>query len=169
MPRKKKNPWEGLHGQTTTRPRARPQQKSFGGTLGNLYFDNFFSSVGLMASLLERRIYAMATTRQNRKEFLKEMNTFKLKRGESKVMQKSGVNACVWQDKRKDFFLSTNAQPIGQDTVNQKNKDGSLCEVRAPLCVVVYNKYTGGVDYADQKCNDYRIRIESRRWYRYLV
>ena len=36
-------------------------------------------------------------------------------------------------------------------------------------CVIAYNKFMGGVDYADQKRNVYRIPIKSRRWYRYLA
>ena len=41
--------------------------------------------------------------------------------------------------------------------------------MNAPPCVSAYNKYMGGVDYADQKRGDYKIPVKSRRWYRYLA
>ena len=74
----------------------------------HLYFDNFFSSFHLMKSLLQDRIYATATTRANRKDFPEEIKRAKLQRGESIVLQKEGVTACAWQDKKKVNFLSTN-------------------------------------------------------------
>ena len=45
----------------------------------HLYFDNFFSTFRLMKSLLEKRIYATATTRPNRKGFPVPLKTAKLR------------------------------------------------------------------------------------------
>ena len=135
----------------------------------HLYFDNFFSSFSLMKSLLDDGIYATATTRPNRKDFPAELKKLKLKRGEDKVMQRGGINATVWHDKKMVSFLSTNCQPTGNNTVKRKRNDGTLQDVSAPPCVVAYNKFMGGVDYADQKRSEYRIPIKSRRWYRYLA
>ena len=135
----------------------------------HLSFDNFFSTFRLMKSLLEKGIYATATTRPNRKGFPAPLKNAKLSRGESLVMQKSGITACSWQDKKKVNFFTTNCQPNGQGTVQRRSRDGTLTDVNAPPCVSAYNKFMGGVDYADQKRGDYKIPVKSRRWYRYLA
>ena len=134
----------------------------------HLYFDNFFSSYKLMKDLLVDNIYATATTRSNRKDFPRELKEAKLSRGESLVLQRNSVTACAWQDKKKVNFLTTNCQPTGTDTVQRRKRDGTQETLNAPPCVVAY-KYMGGVDYEDQKRNEYHIPIKSRRWYRYLA
>ena len=78
-------------------------------------------------------------------------------------MQRNGVTACSWQDKKKVNFLTTNCQPTGDDTVLRRKKDGTQEVLNAPPCVVAYNKFMGGIDYADQKRNEYRIPVKSRR------
>ncbi|KAK3755676.1 hypothetical protein QZH41_000647 [Actinostola sp. cb2023] len=135
----------------------------------HLYFDNFFSSYHLMKSLLDDGIYATATTRPNRKEFPLPLKQVKLRQGESITLQKNGVTACSWQDKRKVNFLTTNCQPTGQETVQRRQRNGTTTQVNAPPCVASYNKFMGGVDYADQKRGDYKIPIKSHRWYWYLA
>ena len=136
----------------------------------HLFFDNFFSSFTLLKRLKEEGIYATATTRKNRKAFPKEVKDAKLRnRGDSFSMQREGITACAWKDKKLVYFLTSGCQPSGDNTVNRRKKDGTIEEISAPPCVDLYNKYMGGVDYADQKRNDYRIPVKSRRWYRYLA
>ena len=136
----------------------------------HLYFDNFFSSFALMKRLKQEGIYATATTRKNRKEFPQEVKDAKLRnRGDSFSMQREGITACAWKDKKVVYFLTSGCQPSGDNTVNRRKKDGTIENIFAPPCVDSYNKYMGGVDYADQKRSDYRIPVKSRRWYRYLA
>ena len=135
----------------------------------HLYFDNFFTCFILMKDHLDDNIYATATTCANRKDFLLPLKEAKLNHGESISMQRNGVTACSWQDKKKVNFLTTNCQPTGDDTVLRREKDGTQEVLNAPPCVVAYNKFMGGVDYADQKRNEYRIPVKSRSWYRYLA
>jgi len=97
------------------------------------------------------------------------LKNVKLSRGESLVMQKNGITACSWQYKKKVNFFTTNCQPNGQGTVQGRSRDSTLTDVNAPPCVSAYNKFMGGVDYADQKRGDYKIPVKSRRWYRYLA
>lgn len=78
-------------------------------------------------------------------------------------MQRDGITACAL------YFLTSGCQPSGDDTVQSRKKNGALENSSAPPCVGEYNKYMGGVDYADQKRNDYHIPVKSRRWYRYLA
>lgn len=59
-----------------------------------------------------------------------------LQRGESIFRQKENLVACVWQDKRPVYVMSTNCQAIGNSTVRRKQKDGSITTVPCPPCVV---------------------------------
>lgn len=67
------------------------------------------------------------------------------------------------------IFLLVAANQVGMTQFKEKNKDGTLENTSALPCVGEYNKYMGGVDYADQKRNDYRIPVKSRRWHCYLA
>lgn len=86
----------------------------------------FFSTFGLMKTLLEKGIYP------NRNRFPALLKTAKLSCGESIVMQKSALTACSRQDKKKVNFSTTNGQPNGQGTVQRRNRDGTLTDVDAP-------------------------------------
>ena len=136
----------------------------------HLFFDNFFSSFNLMKALKTDGIYATGTTRKNRKEFPTEVKNVKLQnRGAAFSMQRDDITATAWRDKKIVYFLTSGCQPAGDNVVQRRKKDGSIENISAPPCVESYNKYMGGVDYADQKRNDYRIPVKSRRWYRYLA
>ncbi|KAG8239742.1 hypothetical protein J437_LFUL018438 [Ladona fulva] len=72
----------------------------------HVYFDSFFSSVGLVNTLYDNKTYACATTRPTRKEWpteLKFLKKLKLKRGESKNLQRGKVTATVWHDNLNAF------------------------------------------------------------------
>lgn len=120
----------------------------------HLFFDNFFSSFALMKKLKQDGIYATAT-RKNRKEFLTEVKNAKLQnRRDSFSMQRDGITACTWKDKKIVYFLTSGCQPSGDGIVQRRKKNRTL---------------ETGVDYADQKRNDYCIPVKSHRWYRYLA
>ena len=61
------------------------------------------------------------------------------------------ITACSWQDKKKVNFFIIKCQTNGQGTVQSKKRDCTLSDVNGPPCVSAYNKFMGGVDYADQK------------------
>ncbi|XP_048586613.1 piggyBac transposable element-derived protein 4-like, partial [Nematostella vectensis] len=136
----------------------------------HLFMDNFFSSFDLLKKLKNDGIYATATTRTNRKEFPAEVKSAKLTNcGDAYVMQRQGIHATAWKDKKKRFFFLKQWKPARRPRkCYRKGKDCTSEKVSAPPCVVTYNKHMGGVDYADQKRGDYKIPIKSRRWYRYL-
>ena len=90
-----------------------------------------------MKSLLNDGIYATATTRPNRKAFPRELKDAKLRHGECITMQRSGVTACSWQDKKKVNFLTTFCQPAGDDC-HQKDKGWHATRgERATMCCVI--------------------------------
>lgn len=80
-----------------------------------------FSSFALMKKLKQDGIYATATTQKNRKEFLTEVKNAKLQNhGDSFSMQRDGITACAWKDKKIVYFLTSCCQPSGDDTVQRK-------------------------------------------------
>ena len=91
-----------------------------------------------------------------------------LKRGESIFRQKDNLVACVWQDKRQVYVMSTNSQATGTSTVRRKQKDGTTTTLPCPPNVVMYNKFMGGVDHHDQYRSYYKLRSKSRKFYTYI-
>lgn len=80
-----------------------------------------------------------------------EMKGIKLKNhGDSLLMQKKELCAAAWKNKKVVFYLSTNCNPSETINVQRKQKDGTIKDVPSPIIGQMYNKYTFGVDRADQ-------------------
>ena len=47
-------------------------------------------------------------------------------------------------------MLSTNVQPDGRGTVQRMQTDATVRSVEAPMAIISYNKWMGGVDRGDQ-------------------
>ena len=110
----------------------------------HLYFDNFFSSVTLAQTLLQRKTGMIATTRANRTNFPQELKKANLMRGESKSCIVGNVQCFAWQDKKQVNFINTIADPASTTTVKRKNKDGSSTNIPCPESVKLYNSNMGG-------------------------
>ena len=74
----------------------------------------------------------------------------------------------MWKDKRIVHFISTQSNPLGDDTVNRKQRDRTIIQVPTVPVVKSYNKSMGGVDLHDQMHGYYPIGTKSRKWWRYL-
>lgn len=147
--------------------------RSFTGKNHHVFYDNFFSTVKLAEDLLEDQIYSCATARANRKDFPKDLaannpRVKRLKQGEALFRQKNNVVATTWKDKKVVHFISTESNPVGNETVNRKQRDGTVVQVPTVPVVKSYNKSMGGVDLHDQLRGYYAIGTKSRRWWRYL-
>ncbi|KAG8239658.1 hypothetical protein J437_LFUL019355, partial [Ladona fulva] len=138
----------------------------------HVYFDSFFSSVGLMNILYDNKTYACATTRPTRKEWpteLKFPKKLKLKRGESKRLQRGKVKATVWHDNRNICMLSTNWDPNSSVSVPRKTGIGNKqIKIPCPQSVMLYTKFMGGVDRADQFRSYYGFGRTTKKWWKYL-
>lgn len=66
-------------------------------------------------------------------------------------------------------FLRTQSNPVGNETVNRNQHDGSIIQVSTVPATISYNKNTGGVDLNDQQRQYYTVGRKSRRWWRYLL
>ena len=96
--------------------------------------NNFFTSVSLAEDLLNDNIYLCGTTRANRKDFPKELTANnaqlkRLKQGESLFRRREDLVATVWKDETFVHFLSILSNLTGEETVNQKQQDGTIIQV----------------------------------------
>ena len=77
-------------------------------TRSTLYCDNYYSFVGLVEYLLERKTYICGTIRRNRKYLSKDVIGAKMKRNQMKCLQNNkGVKVYNWKDKRNVLMIST--------------------------------------------------------------
>ena len=134
-----------------------------------LFFDNYFTSVNLLSTLLEKGTYACGTICTNRKQYPAEISEVKKRsRGESVFRQCGNLVATAWKDNKVVNIASTLADPQDHTTVNRRQKDGTQLAVQCPLCVALYNKYMGGVDLGDQLRGSYHVRLKNRKNYKYI-
>ena len=113
-----------------------------------LFFDNFFSDVNRSGP----------------------QSTWTESRGDTKseLVEGNTIQCLVWQDKMLVSLVNTAYDPLAIKTVNQKNKDGSICVVTCPESVKAYNTFMGGVDLADAKRKTYSCSRRSKKkwWHR---
>lgn len=67
------------------------------------------------------------------------------------------VVCCVWRDTKTVFFLTTQSSPVGKDTVNRMQKDGSIKALPTITSTISYNNNMGGVDKSDHIRGYYMI------------
>lgn len=130
-------------------------------------FDNFFTTVELMKSLLRKNIYSVGTVRGNRKglpKFMKDKKT-PLKRGEFMFQVKSDVAAVKWMDNNPVSMLSTCFSPRDTTYVQRKDKSGKKVAVSCPRAISYYNQIMGGVDRFDQLREVYEVGRKSTKWW----
>ena len=144
--------------------------ESIQGRHHQLYYDNYFSSIGLLEKLLAEGTYACGTIRSNRKNFPSaiSMEAKSLERGGFLFRQCGNIVATAWRDNKVVNVASTLASATELTTVQRKQKDGRRIDVECPLCVALYNKYMGGVDLGDQLRGSYHVRLKCRKNYKYV-
>ena len=82
-----------------------------------MFCDNLFTSVKLAEDLLQNNIYLRGTTRTNRKDFPRELaaNNAEVK--------------CLQQGELLFRILSTQSNPVENETVNRKQCDETIIQV----------------------------------------
>ena len=65
------------------------------------------------------------------------------------MVQKGGVSACAWLDRKVVMAMFGNTQPSSTGSVLRRQKDHTCTPVHCPESIVLYNKYMGGVDRGD--------------------
>ena len=129
----------------------------------HVYQDNYYNSVRLTQTLLQRNVRVCGTMRANRviPRDLEEDGK-QLKEWQSAFRRKGDVMVQVWKDKRLMRMIST----IHDATiVNTGRKDRKTnMDIKKPYAVVRYNKFTKGVDRADQYLNYYSVLRKTVKW-----
>ena len=128
------------------------------------FFDNYFTSVNILSTLLEKGTYACGTIRTNRKHYPAEISeeVKKHSRGESVFCQCGNLVTTVWKDNKVVNIALTLADPQDPTTVNRRQKDGTQLAVQCPLCVALY-KYMGAstLDWRTRKLFGFVITVTS--------
>jgi len=149
-----------------------------------VYFDNFYTSLGLLAYLRSRGIYSLGTVRPNRVPNIKvstdsELSKEKVARGYSEeyVGNAFGIDISnvLWQDNKPIRLLSTyvgvlpflshlpfNHPPQKSKRWDRKTKTD--VEIDCPYIIKEYNRHMGGVDLMDGLLGRYHIRMKTKKW-----
>lgn len=132
-----------------------------------IYFDNYFNSVELQRDLLKEKIYACGTARKDRLGIPDDFKTNKkMKRGDSNWrVNEDGILALQWMDKKPILFLSNFHNPIDEETVTRKQKDGTKADVKCQTLVKDYNRHMGYVDKSDMLKSCYELDRKSKKWW----
>ena len=134
-----------------------------------VYFDNYFTTPGLLEYLYKKGIYAAGTIRANRKNMPKDFcrSTTTMSRVDFEYITSVNLVVHKWMDKKLVSLLSNFHDPTSYDIVQRKKKDGGKSGVKWPTSIIDYNKYMGGVDRADQRRECYALDRKARRsWLR---
>ena len=153
---------------------VRDLTRPFLGKYHHVFCDNFFTSISLACDLLRDKTYLCGTIRSNRRGFPKSLQPQKaevkaLQKGESIFRRRGNLVATVWKDTKLVSFLSTQSNPVGDETVNRKQRDGSIIQVPTVPVAVSYNKNMGGVDLNDQLRQYYAVGRKSRKRWRFFA
>lgn len=136
-------------------------------------FDNYFSTLPLIAQLSKKGIHAVGTMRRNRlknDKLPKDKVIMSLGRGSSFEMvtevEKTEVVCVTWRDTKVVNLVSNfvGANPL-QSVERFDKKLGKKITVDCPNIVKNYNSYMGGVDYLDSMIGRNKIKIRSKKWY----
>lgn len=65
--------------------------------------------------------------------------------------------------------MSSQSDPVGNDTVGRRQRDGTVIQVPSAPVVKTYNKNMGGVDLNDQMRGYYMAGRKSKKWWRCLM
>ena len=138
----------------------------------HVHFDNFFTSMSLLVDLLKLGVYGCGIMRVDRKGRPDGLQAVAKKgfteRKQLKTWQSGNFTVSVWQDSKPVVVAASNSDPLAKISVTRKQKDGTQINVAAPMSVVQYNKYMGGVDQNDQLRGYYHVRLKSRKYYKYI-
>ena len=152
------------------------------GKRSHIYFDNYFNSVGLQEKILERQLYGCGTVKSNvtgvpemmrvKKRKQGDQPPLKLRPGESKIWQKGGVLAIMWQENKSRkpvrvlSSVTNTTAPV--TTVKRKQKGGTSKDIPCPEPIKLYNMFMNGVDRSDQMRMEYSTARSCRRWWTYI-
>lgn len=148
-----------------------------------LYFDNFYTSLGVLTYLRSRGIYSLGTVRRNRVPNCKlsadtDLQKKKAVRGYSEEFVGNAygidITSVLWNDTKPVRLLSTyvGVKPLASrnDSVQSQKvrrwdrQKRVYNEIDCPQIIKDYNRHMGGVDLMDGLLGRYRIHMKTRKW-----
>lgn len=135
-----------------------------------VFFDNFFTSHGLLCELKELGFRATGTLRQNRisKCPLENDKLFtKKEKGAYQFVFDSNneITIVKWKDNA-CVTIATNYDFVEPHLlVSRRAKGGQSNKIKQPLVVSKYNQHMGGVDHHDWLLEKHKIEIRGKKWY----
>ncbi|XP_053187732.1 piggyBac transposable element-derived protein 4-like [Scomber japonicus] len=137
-----------------------------------LYIDDFYTSPALFLDLLDKKVLACGTIREQRIGFPRDRPgglDSKSPRGTIRWIREGPLVFVQWRDTRDVSICSTIHPAHSDNTVQRKVKaDGHWVEqaIPAPPGVSDYNKHMGGIDLSDAMIGYYNALHKTRKWYR---
>ena len=107
------------------------------------FFDNYFTSVNLLSTLLANGTFACGTIRTNRKQYPVETSdeVKKFSCGESEW--KTGRNSVEGQQSCEHGFDTCRSRRPHHRQQTTKRRHAAGSTLRCPVCVALYNRYMG--------------------------
>lgn len=141
------------------------------GNLGqnhHIFQGNFYNSVRLAQTLLDRNVRVCSTVRANRGILRDPEGEGKcLNKGQSLFWRKGDVIVPMRKDKRLVRMISTIHDATIVNT-GMKNRKTSM-EIKKPNAVVQYSKFMKGIDRADQYLSYYAVLRKTVKWSKKVV
>jgi len=141
----------------------------------HIFFDNFFTSIPLLAELSQRKLKATGTIRENRTSKCPLQDTKAMKKTERgsydfRLAKDENIVVCKWND-NSVVSIASNALSVRptHNVTRYSQKKKKNISVTQPHLVRVYNENMGGVDRCDQNISLYRISVRGKKWYFPLI
>nr|CAH7738745.1 unnamed protein product [Callosobruchus chinensis] len=136
-----------------------------------VFFDNYFSSYGLLKLLKERGQRATGTVRDNRTKKCPLLEPKAFKKQERGYFQHmydgvAGLLFVRWHDNSTVTMVTNygSLEPLNHVKRWSKNANKKV-QIPQPNIFSSYNASMGGVDLHDQSVNNYRISVRGKKWW----
>ena len=139
--------------------------------IGNLAFDNWYTSARLMSILASMKVPTIGTVRSDRIGKAPLMSTSQIgkqKRGQHSYVYdpNQGIHCANWMDNAAVTMLSTSTGVYPLKHVERWSKsEKKKILVPQPAMIKSYNETMGGVDLLDSAVATYRPVIRGKKWY----
>ena len=139
--------------------------------IGNLAFDNWYSSTRLLSILTAMEVPTVCTARADRVGNAPIKSTSqmqKCQRGDHSYVYDDSLNLhCVnWMDNSVVTLMSNCTGPFPLQQVSRFSKEQKKkVQVNQPFLIMNYNRSMGGVDLVDSAVATYHPTIHAKKWY----
>lgn len=129
------------------------------GSRRNITMDNWFTSIPLAETLLEKKITVIGTLRSNKREIPLQFRKFTKRELYSSIFAfRENMTLVSYASKKNKNVLALSTMHYGNDI------DPSSGEQKKPDIITLYNVTKGGVDKVDEMVGRYTVARKTRRW-----